>query len=48
MSGSLLCLPHFNVFSDFLLYRPVPTRNLFVLYNEEANFVDGEDRKSVV
>ena len=42
MRQSLVCLPHFDVFSDLLLHRPAATWNLFVLFDKEAKFVDGD------
>ena len=32
-------LPHFHVFSDLLLYRPVATWNLFVLWDKKRKCV---------
>ena len=37
-----MCLPHFHFFSDLLLHRPAATWNLFVLFDKEAKFVDGD------
>ena len=38
-SVSLMFLPHFDVFCDLLLNRPMATWNLFALYNKELNFI---------
>lgn len=35
-------LPHFHVFSDLLLYRPVATWNLFVLWDKKENVFHGD------
>ena len=35
MSVSLMLLTHFDI-PDLLLYRPMATWNLFVLYNQKA------------
>ena len=37
-SVSLMFLPYFGVFSGQLLYRPLVTWNVFVLYDKEANY----------
>ena len=37
-SVSLMFLPYFGVFSGLLLYRPLVTWNVFVLYDKEANY----------
>ena len=45
-------LPHFDVFCDLLLNRRTATWNLFVLYNEELNFIrikaDGDVNRASV
>ena len=38
LSMSLMFFPHFYFICDFLLYRHIVTRNLFVLYNKEVNY----------
>ena len=38
LSMSLMFFPHFYFICDFLLYRHIVTRNLFVLYNKEVYY----------
>ena len=42
LSVSLMCLPHFDFFSDLLLYRLAATWNLFILYDKDARFLYGD------
>ena len=35
LSVSLMYLPHFDICCDLLLYRPMETWNLFVLYDNQ-------------
>ena len=37
---SLIFLPHFNIFGDLLLNRPMAIENLFILFNPVTPTID--------